>query len=70
MTIQSACCAEDTALRTATEDFGRPNCPHCGSVLLVAEQSEFNLKGRIRHAWSCDDCGHEFVTLIRLRRQH
>ena len=48
MTIQSACCAEETALRTATEDFGRPNCPHCGSVLLVAEQSEFNLKGRIR----------------------
>ena len=37
--------------------------------LLVAEQSEFNLKGRIRHAWSCDDCGHEFVTSIRLRRQ-
>ena len=70
MTIQSACCAGDTALRTATEDFGRPNCPHCGSVLLVAEQSEFNLKGRIRHAWSCDDCGHEFVTSIRLRRQH
>jgi RNase P subunit RPR2 len=50
-----------------TRDFGRPKCPRCGSVLLVAEESEFNLKGRIRHAWSCDDCGHEFVTSITLR---
>jgi hypothetical protein len=68
MTIQSACCAEDTALRAATENLGRPNCPRCGFILLVAEQSEFNLKGRIRHVWSCDDCGHEFITSIRLWR--
>ena len=24
----------------------RPDCPHCGSRLLVAEQSRFNLAGR------------------------
>jgi hypothetical protein len=52
-----------------TGDFGRPKCPQCGSVLLMAEQtqfklSEFNLKGSIRHAWSCDGCAHEFVTSI------
>jgi hypothetical protein len=47
--------------------FGRPNCPRCGSVLLIAEESAFNLRGRIRHAWSCDDCAHEFVTSIALR---
>jgi RNase P subunit RPR2 len=51
---------------TLTQDFGRPRCPRCGSVLLIAEESEFNLKGRIRHAWSCDDCAHEFVTSITL----
>jgi hypothetical protein len=51
---------------TPTENLSRPNCPRCGCVLLFAEESEFNLKGRIRHAWSCDDCGHEFVTSIRL----
>jgi transposase-like protein len=65
MSIQSVCYApssEDLAI----EDLGRPKCPHCGSVLLVAEESEFNLKGRIQHAWSCDDCGNEFVTSIRL----
>jgi RNase P subunit RPR2 len=46
--------------------LGRPNCPHCGSVLLMAEESRFNIRGRIDHAWSCDDCGNAFVTSIRL----
>jgi len=50
----------------ATRDFGRPKCPHCGSVLLVAEESEFSPAGHIRHAWSCDECDHEFVTSIAL----
>jgi hypothetical protein len=34
--------------------------------LLIAEESEFNDKGQIRHAWACDDCAHEFVTSIAL----
>lgn len=55
-------CAE----RVSTRDFGRPKCPRCGSTLLVAEQSAFSPAGRIRHAWSCDDCNHEFVTSIAL----
>jgi hypothetical protein len=44
----------------------RPNCPRCGSILLMAEESRFNVRGRIDHAWSCDDCGNAFVTSIRL----
>ena len=52
----------------ATEELSRPNCPDCGSVLLIAEQSRFDLGGRIDHAWSCDHCGTEFVTSIRLWR--
>jgi predicted RNA-binding Zn-ribbon protein involved in translation (DUF1610 family) len=47
-------------------DLSRPKCPSCGSTLLVAEQSVFNLNGRIRHTWSCDECGNEFVTSIRV----
>lgn len=53
----------------ATEDLSRPNCPVCGSVLLIAEDSRFSVRGRIDHAWSCDDCGTEFVTSIRLWRR-
>ena len=47
----------------------RPNCPHCGSPLLVAEQSRFNLSGRIDHFWVCDHCGTEFETSIEVTRQ-
>jgi RNase P subunit RPR2 len=49
--------------------LSRPNCPDCGSVLLIAEDSRFSVRGRIDHAWSCDDCGTEFVTSIRLWRR-
>ena len=62
MRIQFACHAREAVLH----DLGRPNCPRCGSVLLIAEESEFNDKGQIRHAWTCDDCAHEFVTAIAL----
>lgn len=46
------------------ENFSRPRCPRCGSLLFVAEQSAFNLAGGIRHDWACDDCGEEFATSI------
>jgi RNase P subunit RPR2 len=67
MSIQLAC----NTYETVTQDFGRPNfgrpkCPRCGSVLLIAEESQFNLRGRIRNTWTCDDCAHEFVTSITL----
>jgi transposase-like protein len=62
MTVQFA----RNAPKPDTYDFSRPKCPRCGSVLLIAEESAFNLRGRIRHAWSCDDCAHEFVTSITL----
>jgi RNase P subunit RPR2 len=65
MTVRSACLAFSTRGRT-TENLGRPNCPRCGSVLLMAEESRFNVRGRIDHTWACDDCGNEFVTSIRL----
>jgi transcription elongation factor Elf1 len=47
----------------------RPDCPHCGSRLLVAEQSRFNLNGRIDHFWGCDVCGTEFETSIEVNRR-
>jgi predicted RNA-binding Zn-ribbon protein involved in translation (DUF1610 family) len=65
MIVQSACRSASTRV-LATEDLSRPKCPDCGSVLLIAEESRFNLRGRIDHAWSCDECGSAFVTSIRL----
>ncbi|HEY1414056.1 MAG TPA: hypothetical protein VGF36_18055 [Rhodopila sp.] len=70
MIVQSACQTASTRVLATrvlvTEDLGRPKCPDCGSILLIAEESRFNLGGRIDHAWSCDGCGSAFVTSIRL----
>lgn len=68
MVGHSACQTASTRV-VATEDLSRPKCPDCGSVLLIAEESRFNLRGRIDHSWSCDACGGAFVTSIRLRRR-
>jgi transposase-like protein len=64
MNVLPACLRFSTG--RATKNFGRPKCPRCGSVLLIAEESRFNVRGRIDHTWSCDDCGNDFVTSIRL----
>lgn len=53
----------------ATESLSRPKCPGCGSIMLVAEESRFDAKGRIDHQWSCDSCGKTFATSITLRRR-
>ena len=66
MDIQTACQESPSCQDLARTALRRPKCPRCGSMLLVAEQSAFNLNGRIRHTWSCDDCGNEFVTSIRV----
>lgn len=60
MDIQAAFQARSKA------ELRRPKCPRCGSVLLFAEASAFNANGRIRHTWSCDACGNEFVTSVRV----
>jgi ribosomal protein S27AE len=60
MDIQTAC-------RTLSRaELRRPKCPKCGSVVLFAEHSAFNANGGICHSWSCDACGHEFATSIRI----
>ena len=44
----------------------RPICPRCGDPLLAAEASALVARGLIRNSWSCDSCGHDFVTAVRL----
>jgi ribosomal protein S27AE len=57
-----------TDLRASSySELTRPTCPGCGAIVLMAERAAFNPNGRIRHTWSCDDCGHEFVTSIGMR---
>jgi predicted RNA-binding Zn-ribbon protein involved in translation (DUF1610 family) len=49
--------------------FVRPTCPECGEEQLVPELSEFVGKGVIRHTYTCDDCGHEFRTVVEFGRE-
>ncbi len=45
MSIQSACDASNPVTREfLAQEFRRPKCPRCGSVLLIAEESAFNLR--------------------------
>lgn len=46
--------------------LGGPSCPRCGNSLLAAESSEFLTQGEVRHFWSCDSCGQEFHTAVKL----
>jgi ribosomal protein L37AE/L43A len=77
MSVQSACQvlprSGATGVRSArpfaAQSLRRPNCPRCGSLLLIAEESRFNAKGRIDHDWSCDGCGHTFATSVWLGRR-
>jgi transcription elongation factor Elf1 len=43
-----------------------PSCPNCNDLLFAPAASEFVNKTRVRHTWSCDACGHEFSTSVRL----
>lgn len=54
---------------TPQRDLRRPNCPLCGAVLLIAEQTAFNAIGSICHTWTCDGCDFEFATSIRVWSQ-
>lgn len=46
-----------------------PTCPRCNDLLFAATASEHVSEKHVRHAWSCDSCGHEFATSVRLTFQ-
>ncbi len=46
--------------------FVCPRCPRCNDMLFAAAASEHVSDKQIRHTWSCDSCGHEFATSVRL----
>jgi RNase P subunit RPR2 len=64
MLVQSTCQSLPLSRLLASESLRRPKCPRCGSVLHIAEESRFDVKGRIDRDWSCDNCGNKFVTSI------
>ncbi len=47
----------------------RPCCPQCGDVLIASTVSVHVSDNDVRHWWSCDDCGHEFMTVVHIFRR-
>lgn len=54
----------------ASRRLALPACPECNDLQFAPAASEFVSKGRgkdkVRHFWSCEACGHEFSTSVKL----
>jgi len=44
----------------------RSFCPACQDLMVAALQSQFVDNELVRHWWSCESCGHEFRTTVRM----
>jgi len=58
--------AETHTVPVASRRLALPSCPKCNDLLFAPAASEFISKTQVRHAWSCDACGHQFTTSVRL----
>jgi transcription elongation factor Elf1 len=58
--------AETHRTTIASRRIALPSCPHCNDLVFAPAASEFVSKTRVRHIWSCEACGHEFSTSVRL----
>ncbi len=38
-------------------------CPQCSAHLLAPQRAEHVDEQSVRHIWSCEACGYEFVTV-------
>jgi uncharacterized protein with PIN domain len=41
-------------------------CAECTAILIAPITAEYVDERNVRHSWSCEDCGHKFITFDRL----
>jgi transcription elongation factor Elf1 len=41
-------------------------CPRCDDWMVAPARSQHVNHDRVRHWWSCENCGHEFRTTVEL----
>jgi len=58
--------AETHCTSVASRRIALPSCPNCNDLVFAPAASEFVSNTRVRHIWSCETCGHEFATSVRL----
>jgi ribosomal protein L37AE/L43A len=54
------------AIAVASRRLALPACPECDDLQFAPAASEFVGKGQVRHFWSCEACGHEFSTSVKV----
>lgn len=50
-----------TACKKCVTDDARRKCGKCESHKLFVKKSWVNDKGKVRHYYKCDNCGHAFI---------
>ena len=51
----------ETPQRGRLATCNKNSCPQCSGWLLAPDWSEHLSERCVRHAWSCEACGYEFV---------
>jgi RNase P subunit RPR2 len=55
-----------STLSPRAENFVRSYCPRCNDLMVAPARSQHVNHDVVRHWWSCETCGHEFRTTVRL----
>jgi hypothetical protein len=54
---------------TKNYSFSGISCGRCHDALIAPTSSQYVSARQVRHAWSCENCGHQFETSDYLRCQ-
>jgi hypothetical protein len=49
-----------------TDRLVRSLCPRCDDLMVAPAHSQHVNHDLVRHWWTCEACGHEFRTTVRL----
>lgn len=66
MTAQADAHVTSHVTSVALRRLALPACPKCNDLQFAPAASEFVSKGQVRHFWSCEACGHDFSTSVKL----
>jgi hypothetical protein len=56
-------------LTTGMDNRARPGmaCSECNDLLVAPKSSGYVSKHKVRHFWSCENCGHEIEMMVNPR---
>jgi RNase P subunit RPR2 len=58
--------AASSTFSSQADKLVRSHCPQCDDLMVAPARSQHVQNDLVRHWWSCETCGHEFRTTVRL----